>query len=149
MPKARWCSALLTRISTLPPISAASSRTLFESVTSSGSSVTWEVLLNSSKPENFFQGSAYPTQMTSAPALASAFTIVCHVGSLLLGKRHEHRLPGTVKPGGHAHSRGRRRHAAMQVRHHCRAAVEVHEAEAPRQPFAEEQVVAVVKHGVG
>src|SRR5437667_149374 len=75
MPKARWCSALLIRISTLPPISAASSRTFFESVTSSGSRVTWETLLNASKPENFFHGSAYPTQMSSAPAWASAFTI--------------------------------------------------------------------------
>ena len=37
----------------------------------------------------------------------------------------------------------------MQVGHDGRAAIELHQAEAPGQPLAEEQVVAVVQPGFG
>ena len=74
MPKARWTSALLTTMSTLPPISPASSTTDRPSLRSSGTSVTGASAVMSSRPGSFFHGSAWPTQTISAPACTSACT---------------------------------------------------------------------------
>ena len=75
MPKARCTSALLTTMSTLPPISPASSVTERSLVRSSGTSVTCGSAVMSSMPGNFFHGSAWPTHTMSAPAFTSACTI--------------------------------------------------------------------------
>ena len=58
MPKVRCTSALLITMSTLPPISPASSVTDRPFVRSSGTSVTSFIREMSSKPGSFFQGSA-------------------------------------------------------------------------------------------
>jgi hypothetical protein len=75
MPLARWYSAVLTTMSTRPPISPASSTTERESVGSSGTGVTCGSAAIASKPGSRFHGSACPAQIRSAPASASARTI--------------------------------------------------------------------------
>ena len=137
MPKVRCTSALLITMSTLPPISPASSLTERPLVRSSGTSVTCGSAVMSSRPRSFFHGSAWPTQTMSAPAFTSACTIAWptavlpsvtstlrNFGSLVIsrsilssamwaapfvGKSDQHRLPGAVEPGADAHARAARR----------------------------------------
>ena len=173
MPKLRWTSALFTTMSTLPAISAASSRTFFESVTSSGTSVTWGIFCSSSKPANFFQGSAWPTQIDFCLRCGQCFDqrlserglavgdehlallrvagefaqlpVVCHVGVLLVGQGGDHRLPGAVEHRSHAHSL---LDCFMKMGHHGRPAVELDQAQAPGEALAEEEIVAVMQDGL-
>ena len=73
MPWLRWNSALLIRISTLPPIEPARSSTERASVSSSGTTVTLaRVSRCASKPGGCFHGSAIPAHTMSAPASTRA-----------------------------------------------------------------------------
>ena len=160
-------------MSTLPPISPASSSTDLPLVRSSGTSVTCGSLLMSSKPGSFFHGSAWPTHTMSAPA----FTIACtsawptavlpsvtstlrNFGSLVislsilssamwslssLGNPISTACPARSRRAPTRTRCGALADLAVQVHDQRRPVVEVHEAEPPRQPLAEEQVVAVVQ----
>ena len=173
MPKVRCTSALLTTMSTLPPISPASSVTERPLVRSSGTSVTCGSAVMSSKPGSFFHGSAWPTQTMSAPAFTSACTIawpdrglavgdqhlaelrvaghfaqhpvVRHVCAPFVRKSDQHRLSGAVEPGADA------TRAGASPTSPCRCTISVGPAsrctrpEPPRQALAEEQVVAVMQ----
>jgi hypothetical protein len=140
----------------LAAISAAASRTFFESVTSSGSSVTCGKLCSSSKPANFLPGLGWPTQMMSAPpsralspGLAEAVlpsvtsTLRCFgsqvnsrncrssaIRAFLCREGGDHRLPGAVEHRAHAHAL---LDGFMQMGHHRRPAVELDQTETPRQ----------------
>ena len=76
-------------------------------------------------------------------------SVVGHVRHVLFRKPHQHRHPRLVEAGVHANARGRRRHVAMQMHHHRRSGIEPHHSETPRQPLAEEYVVAVGKPRLG
>ena len=73
--------------------------------------------------------------------------VVSHVGAPFVRKSNENGLSGPVEARAHAHALRRLADLAVQVHHQRRAGIEVHEAEAPRQPLAKEQVVAVVQRG--
>src|SRR5258708_39196477 len=69
-------------MSTLKPISAASSLTDLVSVTSSGTSVVFGNAAISAQPGGFFQGSQWPAQTRSAPASSTASTTACPTADL-------------------------------------------------------------------
>ena len=144
-------------------------------VRSSGTSVTSFIALMSSKPGSFFHGSAWPTQTMSAPALTSACTIAWptaalpsvtstlrNFGSLVISRSIRSSamcsLPSVGNPISTAwparSSRaptltraGALADLAVQVDDQRRPGVELHQPQPPRQAFAKEQVVAVVKRG--
>ena len=129
-----------------------------------------------SKPGSFFHGSAWPTQIRSAPALASACTsawptaVLPSVTSTLrnFGSQPISRSIGSsamcgVSLSGKAIStawparssraptltRARRvGHVAMQMQHQRGAGIQPHQAQPPGQALAEEQVVAVGQRGL-
>ena len=175
-PCVRCTSALLMTMSTLPAMAPASSLTERPLVRSSGTSVTCGSAAMASKPGSFFHGSAWPTQIRSAPAFASALhqrladgglavgdqhlaelrvaahlaqhRVVGHVRSLLVGEGDQHRLAGAVQPRADLDARGRVGHVAMQVQHQRGAGIQPHQAQPPGQALAEEQVVAVGQRGL-
>ncbi len=163
-------------MSTLPPSSPPSSSTDFGLVRSSGTSVTCGRPAIASRPGSFFHGSAWPTQIRSAPASASARTsawptavlpsvtstlrnfgsqvISLSIGSSIMcsvswsGNPTSTAWPAAIEHGPHADPGGRRADVAVQVDDQRRAGIQVHQTQAPRQPLAKEQVVAVVQRGL-
>ena len=124
-----------------------------------------------SKPGSFFHGSAWPTQIRSAPALASACTsawptadlpsvtstlrnfgsqpISRSIGSsAIFGVSLSGKAISTAWPARSSRAptltRARRiGHVAMQMQHQRGAGIQPHQAQPPGQALAEEQVVAV------
>jgi hypothetical protein len=77
----------------------------------------------------------------------SEHLVVGHVGTPFIRKTNENGLARAVEPGADTHARGRVADFTVQVDHERRAGVQVHQAQPPRQPLAEEQVVAVMQRG--
>ena len=175
MPKVRCTSALLITMSTLPPISPASSLTERPLVRSSGTSVTCGSAVMSSRPPSLLPrlgmadpddvgagldqrrtmrladrglavGHQHLAELRVAGHLAQHL-VVGHVGAPFVRKSNQHGLAGAVEPGADAHARRRIADLAVQVDHQRRAGIEMHQAQPPGQPLAEEQVVAVVQRG--
>ena len=161
MPKARWTSALLTRMSTLPPISPASSRTDLRVGDVERHQRTCGSVARSSKPGSFFHGSAMADPDDVGAGLRRALhqrladrglavgdqhlaelrvaghfaqlPVVCHVYGLLVREAR----PAPPGRRGRACARHRARGAVGTSPCRCattrRPAVELHQAEPPRQ----------------
>src|SRR4029077_21119528 len=67
--------------------------------------------------------------------------VVCHIGAFLWGKGGDYRLPGAVEHRPNAHALF---DSFMEMSHYRRPAIELHQAETPRQAFAEKKILAVV-----
>ena len=170
----RCSSAVLIRISTLPPITPARSRTDFSSVTSSGTrSICGSVgasgallpRLGDAEPHDvgaglhqrlgqrlpdraLAVGDQHLAEFRIAGHLAQ-HRIVRHVHCVLRRKRDQHRLPAFVEMRAHRDAR-RRGAIAMQVRQQrLGPASSLHRAEPERHALAIVKLVRVMQHGIG
>lgn len=71
--------------------------------------------------------------------------IVSHMGTSFGWESDHYRLPRSVKPCIYLDPFGRFAHLVVQMHHHGRTCIQLHEAKAPRQALTEKQVVTVVQ----
>jgi hypothetical protein len=96
---------------------------------------------SASRLATFFHGSASPIQIRSRARIARHFAqlrIVRQVRPPLLRYGDEHCLPRPIKRRFDAHAARRGADAGMQIGNDIDAGVQANNADAPRQPLAEE-----------
>ena len=75
--------------------------------------------------------------------------VICHVRYFLIGKCHEHRHSRSIQFRANQNAARRRVHVAVQMHDHCRATIQPHHAQSPRNAFAEKEIVTVSQQSLG